>query len=304
MGCIRAGQPTLVKPLFAWLLTAAVCVTPAAAYGFESLFGRIRVDSSLANVFPDSDAVADVQDGFLLGTGSERIRRLPDGRLSIQRTRHYTALRHPDTGAVATLPEPWDVTANLLLTPSLRLIRNDTRFNFRRSGDTVFPDHPLSERHAWLFESDHTLVFAYDQGRRLQQQGWKQGKLVKQENYAYPSQAVPLESVGLYLTVAVQRGVDRFDFDLLGPDGSLHGVRSQIVRTRDLRRFAEGYRVPKERLLAGHPLAVVDMRLASPIKYLFFPHHFYMAYSTEHPDQLIMMWGGDPDTNLQAFRRQ
>jgi hypothetical protein len=35
---------------------------------------------------------------------------------------------------------------------------------------------------------------------------------------------------------------------------------------------------------------------------VFFPHHFYLAFSASEPSKLVMMWGGDPDKNLQAFR--
>jgi hypothetical protein len=82
----------------------------------------------------------------------------------------------------------------------------------------------------------------------------------------------------------------------------VHGVRSTVTLTRDVRKEARGYRVPKDRQLAKEPLAVVDMRLASPFKYLFFPHHFYMAFSAAQPSKLMMMWGGDPEATLQAFR--
>jgi hypothetical protein len=191
-----------------------------------------------------------------------------------------------------------------LVEPTLRVVRVDTRFDFKASGDTVFRDYKLSDKYSWLFETDHTLLRSIADGRRLQLQSWKQGKGVKQETFDYPAGAAPLDVVGLILALAVQRGVDQFDFDLIAPDGSVHGIAAQITRTRDLRGFAQGYRVPKERLVTRAPVALVDMRLASPIKYLFFPHHFYMAFESERPDQLVMMWGGDPDTNLQAFRRE
>jgi hypothetical protein len=284
-------------------LTAALCALPGLAYAFESLFVRVRLDPSLAALFPDSEARADVQDGFLIGQGSERIRHLPDGRLLIERRRHYTSVRRTDTHAVAKLPEPWSASASVLVDASLRLIQADTRYDFKRTGDAAFPDYRLSEKHAWLFDNDRSLVRATDHGRRLQLQEIKQGKIIKQSAYDYPPDSAPLELIGLYLSVAVARGIDRFDFDLLVPGGDTHGVRSQITRTRQLARFAQGYKLPGERLQTTEPLAVVDMRLASPIKYLFFPHHFFMAYSVDHPDRLMMMWGGDPDTNLQAFRR-
>ena len=292
-----------LRALRALSLAALLCAPPALAYAFDSLFARVRLDHTLAELFPDSDARADVQDGFLIGEGSERIRRLPDGRLSIERRRTYTAVRRTDTKAVAKLPEPWTASSSVLLEPNLRLIRADTRYDFKRTGDAAFADYKLSEQHEWLFEHDRSLIRATDKGRRLQRQEIKQGKVLEDERYDYPTNSAPIEVIALYLSVAVARGVDRFDFDLLVPGGGTHGVRSQIVRTRDVTRFAQGYRVPKERLQIGEPVAVVDIRLASPVKYLFFPHHFYMAFAVDHPDRLMMMWGGDPDTNLQAFRR-
>ncbi|MEY4578831.1 MAG: hypothetical protein RL701_3534 [Pseudomonadota bacterium] len=287
-----------------WAGVCSVLAYAGSVWAFDGLFSHVRVDRSLAAGFQDSDTEADVQDGFLIGVGRERVRRLPDGRLSIERWRRYTAVRNADTHAVAKLPEPWSVHANVLLEPTLRVIRVDTRFDFKPSGDHVFSDTTLSEKYKWLFEADHTLLRAVDQGRRLQLQSFRQGKGVKQQTYDYPVGSAPLDVVGLVLALAVQRSVDQFDFDLIAPDGSVHGIEAKVTRTRDLRGFAKGYRVPKERLVTPAPVAMVDMRLASPIKYLFFPHHFFMAFASEQPDQLLMMWGGDPDTNLQAFRRE
>jgi hypothetical protein len=284
-------------------LAVLLCALPALAYAFDSLFVRLRLDKTLAALFPDSEARMDVQDGFLIGEGSERIRHLPDGRLSIERRRIYTSVRRTDTQAVAKLPEPWFASSSVLVEPSLRLVRADTRFGFKRSGDLAFPDYKLSDKHSWLFESDRSLLRAIDGGRRLQLQAIKQGKVRKDEQYDYPADSAPLEVLALYLSAAVARGIDAFDFQLLMPGGSTHGVRTQITRTRDLTRFAQGYHVPRGRLQVQDALAVVDMRLASPVKYLFFPHHLFVTFSIDHPDRLLMMWGGDPDSNLQAFRK-
>ena len=79
-------------------------------------------------------------------------------------------------------------------------------------------------------------------------------------------------------------------------------MRAETHRTRDLARYAKGYRVPKSRLTPSEPTALVDMRLASPVKHLFFPHHFFMTFSVREPWKLTLLWGGDPDENLQAFR--
>lgn len=272
------------------------------AYAYDSLFARVPQDHSLGRAIGDYEARAEVQDGFLLGTGRERVSTLPDGKMVIERVRRYTHARRKDTQAVAKLPEPWRVNATYWLEPNLRLIAADTRWNFPKSGDTVFPDYILSEHHDWLFKKDRTLLRATEQGRRLQLQVFLQGKEVESKIYDYPEKAAPIEVLGLYLAVAVQRGIDKFEFDLIVPGGTVHGVRSQIHHTRDVRRFSKGYRVPKDRLQAKEPLAVVDMHLASPIKYLFFPHHFYMAFSTTQPSKLMMMWGGDPERTIQVFR--
>lgn len=279
-----------------------VCGSAGLVHAFDSLFKRVAPDASFNALFAESTSHAEVQDGFLIGTGTEVVKHLPDGKLQIDRARHYTAVRRTDTGAIAKLPEPWDASSSITLEPNLRLIRADTRIKTKRSGDKAFPDYKLSEHHEWVFKADRSLLRAYDGGKRLQMEEYAQGKLVESKNYEYPPNALPLEVVGMYLTVAVQRGIDQFDFDLLVPGGGVHGVRTQIYRTRDVRKFSKGYQVPKEKLVASEPLALVDMRLASPVKYLFFPHHFYMAFSVRDPAKLMMMWGGDPDQNLQAFR--
>jgi hypothetical protein len=269
------------------------------------LFARIKADASLAKIFPDGVSRADIQEGMLIGVGTEQLKHLPDGRLSLVRKRHYTAVRRMDTKQVAQLPKPWEATTTLTLEPTLRLVQADTRVKFdQQVGDALFPDYKLSEEHKWLFEADHSVLKAVDEGRKLQQQLFLRGKGVKQSTIDYPADAAPLDTIGLYLSAAVARGVDRFDFQLLVPGDGTHGVRAQVHRTRDVSKFAEGYRLPKARLRTEEPLAVLDMRLASPVKYVFYPHHFFMAFSVAHPEQLLMMWGGDADSNLQAFRKE
>lgn len=281
-----------------------MCVVPAVAAAYDSLFARMKADASLAKIFPDGVAQADIQEGLLIGTGTEQLKHLPDGRLSVIRKRHYTAVRRPDTKQVAQLPKPWEATTTLVLEPSLRLVHADTRVSFdKEAGDALFPSYKLSEEHKWLFESDHAVLKAVDGGRKLQLQRFLRGKGVKQQTVDYPADSAPLDIIGLYLSAAVARGIDRFDFQLLVPGDGTHGIRAQVHRTRDVSKFAEGYRLPKTRLRAEEPLAVLDLRLASPIKYLFYPHHFFMAFSVARPDQLMMMWGGDADSNLQAFRK-
>jgi hypothetical protein len=284
-----------------WAAALALCLLASPSRAYESIFDRIGNDPTLSRVFPETDARAEVQEGFLLGIGTERIRHLPDGRLRVERTRNYTRVRDTDSGRIATLPEPWLARSVLTVTRNLRLMASDTWIQFKRSGDGVLPGEKLSERHDWLFNVDHTSLRATADGKHLAYQVFLGGKRVKSENYDYPSDSVPLELIGLLLTVAVQRQLDTFDFDLVvGSD--THGVRAQTFRTRDLRRYAKGYHLPKSRLVASEPQAVVDMRLASPIKYVFFPHHFYMAFSAREPWKLNLLWGGDPDENLQAVR--
>jgi hypothetical protein len=287
------------------LFACSVCFAPTLAAAYDSLFARVKADASLAQIFPDGTARADLQDGMLIGSGSEQIKHMPDGRLTLTRKRHYTSVRRLDTKQVAQLPQPWEANSNIVLEPSLRLVQADTRFVFNQeAGDAIFPGYKLSEEQKWLFEADHSVLKAVDKGQKLQMQLFRSGKLVKQKTIDYPPDSAPIDTIGLYLSVAVARGVDNFDFQLLVPGDGSHGIRAQIHRTRDVTRFAEGYGVPKARLHTLEPVAMLDMRLASPIKYLFYPHHFFMAYSVAHPEQLMMMWGGDAGSSLQAFRRE
>jgi hypothetical protein len=88
------------------------------------------------------------------------------------------------------------------------------------------------------------------------------------------------------------------------PGGSLHGVRVLVHRTRDVRPHAAKYRLPPRYLqTASEELAVADMQLASPIKRVFFQHHFYMAFASADPQRLELAWGGNPDEPMQAFRK-
>jgi hypothetical protein len=300
MGQIRAQRPLAWAIFVVTLLCAWVWAEPTRA--FSSLFERVRQDATLAASLPESETKAEVYDGLLLGTGSERLRRLPDGRLRIDRTRHYTRIRHPESGKIVALPQPWSASSVLIVQPSLRLVSSDTRYNFKREADNILGDYKLSEHHEWMFESDRSVVRASTDGKTLTRQSFLGGQSKKNERYDYPPHSMPVEILGLLLAVAVQRRVDQFDFELIVPGGSTHGVRAQVHRTRDVTRFAKGYRVPKKNLIAPEPLAVIDMRLASPVKYIFFPHHFYLAYSEREPWKLMMMWGGDPDKTIQAFR--
>lgn len=286
--------------MFAACIT--LCALAATAHAYDSWFERLGGERTLTRLFPDSVSRAEVHDGFLIGTGTESVHAEPDGVLRVERTRVYTRIRDTESNRIAQLPEPWHARSTLRVSPSLRLVSAETQLAFKRSADTVFPDHKLHERHEWLFDVDRTRLTAAKDGRRLTYQTFRGTKLVKSSTFDYPADAIPFELVSLFTSVAVDRRIDAFDFELLLPDGSTHGVRADTRRTRDLRKFAEGYRVPAARLRPAEPLAVVDMRLASPVKYLFFPHHFYMAFSVREPWKLMLLWGGDPDENLQAFR--
>lgn len=286
----------------ATLTIVSVSLYAAQAAAYASWFERIRADGTLAKTFPASESHADVSDGFLLGTGTEIVRPQPDGSLEIDRTRIYTRVRDTESGRIAKFPEPWRVRSVLKVSPALRLVAADTQLFFKASGDTVFPGSKLSERHDWLFEVDRTQTRVSADGRKLTNQTFKGAKRLKSDTYDYPTDAVPIEIVGMFLSVAVQRQLDRFDFELLVPGGSTHGVRAETHRTRDVTSFAKGYRVPKAKLTSADPVALVDMRLASPVKYLFFPHHFYITFAIAEPWKLTMLWGGKPDENLQAFR--
>jgi hypothetical protein len=291
--------------LLLWMGVLLLAPWPSSARAYDSLFEKLtadkHADQTLAASLADYEAHADVQDGFLIGTAVERLRHQPDGKLVLERTRRYTQIRHPDTHAIAKLPQPWEASATFLLDSSLRVLHGDTRLRFYRSGDTVFPGYKFSDHLDWLFKVDHTQLRAVA-GDKLESQSFQQGKLQSSARYDYPHDVAPLEIVALYLSVAVQRHIEQFDFQLLVSGGDTHGIRAQVHRTRDPARYASAYHLPKARLVASETLAMVDLRLASPVKYLFFPHHFFMAFSEREPAKLMMMWGGAPDDSLQAFR--
>lgn len=291
----RGCQLTALACLGVWLWTSH-------AHAFHSLFDVVRPEAQWSALVPDSETRAALHDGVLLGVGTERIRRSTDGNLRIERTRHYTHVRHPKTGRVVSLPEPWEVTALVVVTPRMRLLSCDTHFRFKRSADNVLGDYKLSEHHAWFFEKDRSLLRASQDGKKLIRQDYLGSKLVNTERSDYPPRALPVEILCVVMSLAVQRKIDEFDFELIVPGGDTHGVRAQVHRTRDVRRFAKGYPVPAKRQVTRETLAVIDMHLASPFKSLFFPHHFYVAYANAEPSKLMMVWGGDPAETVQAFR--
>jgi hypothetical protein len=271
------------------------------AYAFEPLVQRLPGDARRSDLFANRQQRAWVKDGPLIGRGQERSAVAADGRLHVWRTRTYERVKHPDSGKVFALPEPWHVESTLVLSPSLRLIETTTTLRFHRSVDRAL-SYPFSEKFAELFEWNHVHTAASRAGDRLTRTATLAGKVVERDSYDYPRDAIPLEIVGLVLAHAVKNRVRDFDFELLLPGGDQHGIQSRVHRTRNPARFAAGYQVPLARLGAAGELAVVDMWLASPIKRVFFPHHFYLVYASDNPAELIALWGGDPDEDLQAFR--
>lgn len=278
-----------------------VLLSSSPTVAFETLSHRISGHGRYSTLFGNGEGRATLWDGLLLGEGTERTELLPNGHLRVLRTRTYTRARHPDSGKVVSLPEPWHIQASLELTASLRLVRSDTTLELHPSVDRAL-GYPVTEKMKDLFGWDEARIAANPAGNKLTRDLFLRGHMTEHTSYDYPAEAIPIEIVGLTLSVAVRNRVERFNFELLLPDGATHGVRSEIHRTRYLRPFAEGYPIPISRLHFGGELAVVDMCLSSPFKYLLFPHHFYFVYSSENPEQLLALWGGDPSEHLQAIR--
>lgn len=268
---------------------------------YEVLFARLPPGADFGGMFGQSVARASLWDGLLIGYGEERTQILPNRHLWVTQTRTYTRVRHPKTQQIVAIPEPWRVRSTFELTPSLRLVRSETTLELHRSIDGAL-HYALSDDLAPLFAWDRALAVANTSGNKLTRSQFSHGRGVKSQSYEYPSDAIPLEIIRYALAPAVRNRVERFDFQLLLPGGSTHGVRAEIHRTHDLRSFAAGYRVPLARVPATGELAVVDMWLASPIKHLFFPHHFYMVYASDKPEDLLAFWGGDPDETFMAIR--
>ncbi|MDD9967829.1 MAG: hypothetical protein OXR73_16455 [Myxococcales bacterium] len=279
-----------------------VLLWAGAAFAYDSLFVQLRTQNGLSKLFPSGKSRARIEDGPLLGFGTERTIVLPDGRLRIDQNRVYNKLRNPETGRVAELPEKWKMTVRLVLSPTLRLLEADTRARFHKSADKIFEDYHISEEQEDLFEVDHYRVVADRSGKHLTTTSYLRGKQTKSDTYDYPADSIPIEIAGYGLAAAIDRKVERFNFDLLLPDGSTHGIRAVVHRTRDLSRFAKGYPIPGHQLRRPKQVAVVEMRLDSPIKYMLFPHRFYFIYAAADPGRLLALWGGEPGDHMSAFR--
>jgi hypothetical protein len=272
----------------------------SAASAFDALMDRLP-GGRRSELFGARTARARVKDGLLIGRGDERSEVRADGRLEVSRTRTYERVKHPKNGKVVSLPEPWHVRSTLTLSPELRLIETETRVEFHRSVDRALK-YPFTDKFGKLFAWDRAHTVANRSGTKLTRTLMLGDKVVERDTYDYEREAIPLEIVGLVLAHAVKSRVPAFNFQLLLPGGDTHGIRSRVHRTRDLSRFAKGYPVSLPKLTPGAEFAVVDMWLASPVKRVFFPHHFYLVYASEDPADLIALWGGAPDEHLQAFR--
>ncbi len=284
----------LVIALLTWSSTGAA---------FDLLFERVRGARALSSLYQSSEARAAVRDGLLFGDGSERIERQADGTLHVEQDRIYTRAKHPHTGRLVDLPQPWHLHSTVTLTPALRLRSLDTSLELYRSIDDAM-GFAFTDKLKAVFDWRRVTARVSADGKTLIRNTWRAGRGVKTTSFDYPADAIPLEIVGMVLPVAVRAHIDTFEFDLLLPDGALHRVCARVLRTRDLTRFAQGYPLPAAQLRFGEELAVVDLWLASPIKHLFFPHHFYFVYSDARPTQLLAFWGGDPDEHLQAIRQR
>jgi hypothetical protein len=201
------------------------------------------------------------------------------------------------------LPEPWRVRATLEVSAKLRLLRADTTLWFHRSLDRALGRDASQDDFAPFFEWDRMVVSSDAAGDELHALTTRGKHTVSSERYAYPADGVPLEIVGLVMSLAVAQHRDAFSLELLLPDGSEHGVSARVHHVTDATAFGEGYEIPAKALKRdGRELAVVDLWLTSPFKRLLFPHHFYFMYEAARPSDLLAVWGGDPDENLQAFR--
>lgn len=271
----------------------------SVASAFDALFDALPKSSHRSELFGDRVARAKVKDGHLIGRGYERSHVLADRRLQLVRTRTYYRARHPESGKVVELPEPWHVRSTLTLSPELRLLETETRVQFHRSIDQAM-GYPFSEKFEALFEWDRAHTIANRRGDELTRTLTLGKRTVERDTYDYPRDSIPLEIVGTVLSHAVKGRLAEFDFELLLPGGATHGIHSRVHRTRELGRFAKGYAVPLSRVTKKGELAVIEMWLASPVKRVFFPHRFYLVYASDDPRDLVALWGGDPDQDLLA----
>lgn len=283
---------------------AAALLICAATVSVGAALEPTPAPKSIAEwLFQPGEARASVREGLLLGRGYERIEHTPSGGLRVLRTKTYQRIRDPESRRVVELPEAWHVRSLLELSPDLRLRSAETVLSFHRSVDRALGRNASDDELAPLFEWNRILVAANAAGDELHASTKLGKRVIAGEHYDYPRDGVPLEIVDLVMSLAVSRHRDNFEFEFLLPDASAHGVTARVHRVTDPSPFADGYDVPSDRFRdTGREMAVVDMWLSSPIKYLFFPHHFYFMYESARPSELLAVWGGDPDEHLQAFR--
>lgn len=287
------------------LLACGLVFGASDAGASDVSIAQLPRDGEWARVFDGTEPHADVRDGYFRGHAYERRQRLADGGLRVMRVKVYTHVEHPDTHRVVKLKDRWKVTSVMDLTPALRLARETMRLDFPKSIDGVLGRYKFTEEHEDFFEWDEMRVRALAGGTKLARTQILRGKVVEDEVYDYGVDDVPVEIVGFVLSAAVKRGLRAFDFDLLFPGGSTHGVHAVTHKTRDLRPYGRAYGFPRSvqgRLQTTQEVALLEMRLASPVKYLLYPHKFYLAYERAAPENVVAFWGGEPGKHLYAFR--
>lgn len=290
-----------------WALGATLLLlsAPGGVRAHDDLIEQLPRGSRYTDGFDGGAPRAAVRDGFLHGHGRESHRLLADGRLQVDRIKVYTRVAHPETHRLVPLPDKWTVRQRIVLSPELRLVSSDTRLDFHRSIDRALTDYRFSEEHPRYFEWDHSRIRAVAGGAKLRHVRTRGGQPVDDETYDYPPNALPIEVVGIALSAAILNRLRSFEYDILLPGGSTHGIKVDVRRTDDLTGYAKGYGLPKrfqDHLKPGQDLLVMDMRLSSPVKKLVFPHHFYIAYLRDRPQEVIAFWGGKPGEHVYAFR--
>lgn len=287
------------------MLLACAALSAGGAGASDTSIADLPRGGDWARAFDGTEPHADLRDGYFRGFGHERRQRLDNGGLRVLRVKVYTHVEHPETHRVVKLKDRWTVTSVMDLTPALRLERETVRLAFRKSIDEVLDGYEFTEEHDDFFEWDEMRVRALAGGTKLARTKILGGRIVEEDVYDYGPDDVPMEIVGLVLSAAVKRGLSKFDFDLLIPGGSTHGVRATTHVTRDLTPYGRGYgfsRKFQERMRTHEDVALLEMRLASPVKYLLYPHKFYIAYERAAPEHVVAFWGGEPGKHLYAFR--
>lgn len=279
---------------FAVLLTLVFAAGTARAEG--PLSAQLPKKTNLAKLIGEHSGKALVKDALLYGSVSAKTTLLKSGGLRLVKKKVYDRVQHPETGKIYKLKDKWTVDYKWEVNSRLRIVSGIVRKKMYRSIEKTLGGFPFFEEYSKYLDWDEWRTTSNKNQTVLSTQKVLGGKVTDSESFEYEPNAVPIPVLELALAAAARHGLTSFDLDVLLPDGSAHGLDVTARSSKNLASVNGEYPFPasvRKMLKLDHPATVFEIRLSSPVKRLFYPHRFYLAYAKSSRN-FLGFWGGKP----------